>query len=217
MPKQMLRPKGAEGCFVSCFGSRKLLNHASIASRILFVLCIALTPQSGDSSGAILEVPFKALLHLPHARNERTFKKKDCLNFPEKDSFLTEERLHTRKEPHGCAALLHILARACSLLDYSLSLAFGNRIALTDDFVIIEATDTSALPTKSRTSRGPGIFILCPNLWTTYASMNDSAIEHFVEQRRRAQQPLVGIASSHWRNVKRLRRTAAMSGGHCKE
>ena len=35
------------------------------------------------------------------------------------------------------------------------ALAFGNRIALTDDFVIIEATDTSALPTKSRTSRGP--------------------------------------------------------------
>ncbi len=34
------------------------------------------TPQSGDSSGAILEVPFKALLHLPHARNERTFKKR---------------------------------------------------------------------------------------------------------------------------------------------
>ena len=43
------------------------------------------------------------------------------LNFPEKDSFLTEERLHTRKEPHGCAALLHILARACSLFNYSLS------------------------------------------------------------------------------------------------
>ena len=32
LPKQMLRPKGAEGCSVSCFGSRKLLNHASIAS-----------------------------------------------------------------------------------------------------------------------------------------------------------------------------------------
>ena len=121
LPKQMLRPKGAEGCSVSCFGSRKLINNASGTSRILFVLCIALTPQSGDSSGAILEVPFKALLHLPHARNERTFKKKDCLNFPEKDSFLTEERLHTRKEPHGCAALLHILARACSLFNYSLS------------------------------------------------------------------------------------------------
>ena len=121
LPKQMLRPKGAEGCSVSCFGSRKLINNASGTSRILFVLCIALTPQSGNSSGAILEVPFKALLHLPHARNERTLKKKDCLNFPEKDSFLTEERLHTRKEPHNRAALLHILARACSLFNYSLS------------------------------------------------------------------------------------------------
>ena len=34
-------------------------------------------------------------------------------------------------------------------------LAFGNRIALTDDFVIIEATDTSALPTHSQSSWGP--------------------------------------------------------------
>ena len=121
LPKQMLRPKGAEGCSVSCFGSRKLINNASGTSRILFVLCIALTPQSGDSSGAILEVPFKALLHLPQREERANFKKKDCLNFPEKDSFLTEERLHTRKEPHGCAALLHILARACSLFNYSLS------------------------------------------------------------------------------------------------
>ena len=64
LPKQMLRPKGAEGCSVSCFGSRKLLNHASIASRILFVLCIALHPQSGDSSGAILGVRSVALLHV---------------------------------------------------------------------------------------------------------------------------------------------------------
>ena len=153
---------------------------------------------------------------------------------------------------------------------------------MTDDLVIIEATDTSALPTKSRTSRGPrDIYSLSqfvdnirscsaigshrlmtpssfrrpmpplspqiknlrgphkkaprkkrraqdissngrritpyPNWLKAYASMNGSAIERFVEQRRRAQQPLVGIASSHWRNVKRLRRTAAMSGGHCKE
>ena len=42
-------------------------NHAERTSELLFVLCIALTPQSGDSSGAILEEPFKALLHLPHA------------------------------------------------------------------------------------------------------------------------------------------------------
>ena len=95
LPKQMLRPKGAEGCSVSCFGSRKLLNHASIASEQRIF-----SPTRGTSE---------------------LFKKKDCLNFPEKDSFLTEERLHTRKEPHGCAALLHILARACSLFNYSLS------------------------------------------------------------------------------------------------
>ena len=48
-------------------GRRNMLNHANGVSELLFVLCIALTPQSGDSSGAILEVPFKALLHLPHA------------------------------------------------------------------------------------------------------------------------------------------------------
>ena len=55
-------------------GKRNMLNHANGVSGLLFVLCIALTPQSGDSSGAILEVPFKALLHLPNARNERTLK-----------------------------------------------------------------------------------------------------------------------------------------------
>ena len=48
-------------------GRRNMLKHANGVSELLFVLCIALTPQSGDSSGAILEVPFKALLHLPHA------------------------------------------------------------------------------------------------------------------------------------------------------
>ena len=63
-------PKGTD-----CFGSRKLLKHANEVSELLFVLCIALIPQSGDSSGAILEVPFKALLHLPHARNERTLER----------------------------------------------------------------------------------------------------------------------------------------------
>ena len=31
---------------------------------LLSILCIALLPHYGDSSGAILEVPFKALLHL---------------------------------------------------------------------------------------------------------------------------------------------------------
>ena len=49
-------------------GRRWLLKYASIASEPRnLILCIALTPQSGDSSGTILEVPFKALLHLPHA------------------------------------------------------------------------------------------------------------------------------------------------------
>ena len=31
---------------------------------LISILCIALLPHYGDSSGAILEVPFKALLHL---------------------------------------------------------------------------------------------------------------------------------------------------------
>ena len=47
--------------------TQEFLPHANGVSELLFVLCIALTPQSGNSSGAILEVPFKALLHLPHA------------------------------------------------------------------------------------------------------------------------------------------------------
>ena len=47
-----------------CLGSRDMLNHASGTSELLFVLCIALTPQSGDSSGAILGVRSVALLHV---------------------------------------------------------------------------------------------------------------------------------------------------------
>ena len=44
------------------------VRHYPIAIRLRdrkgrAILCIALTPQNGDSSGAILEVPFKALLH----------------------------------------------------------------------------------------------------------------------------------------------------------
>ena len=35
------------------------------------------------------------------------------------------------------------------------SLAFGNIVALTVDFVNIRATCASALPTRSRSSRGP--------------------------------------------------------------
>ena len=44
------------------------VRHYPIAIRLrtreeYAILCIALNPQSGDFSGAILEVPFKALLH----------------------------------------------------------------------------------------------------------------------------------------------------------
>ena len=44
------------------------VRHYPVAIRLrtreeYAILCIALSPQSGDSSGAILEVPFKALLH----------------------------------------------------------------------------------------------------------------------------------------------------------
>ena len=44
------------------------VRHYPIAVRLRnrkghAILCIALNPQSGDFSGAILEVPFKALLH----------------------------------------------------------------------------------------------------------------------------------------------------------
>ena len=35
------------------------------------------------------------------------------------------------------------------------ALAFGNRIALTNDPVVVRATDASALPTHSRSSWGP--------------------------------------------------------------
>ena len=50
-----------------CLGSRDMLKHVNGVSGQYFVLCITLNPQSGDSSGAILGVPFKALLHLPNA------------------------------------------------------------------------------------------------------------------------------------------------------
>ena len=41
------------------------LTHEVRGDPIIYcaILCIALNPQSGDFSGAILEVPFKALLH----------------------------------------------------------------------------------------------------------------------------------------------------------
>ena len=54
---------------ISFLGGRAYpVRHYPIAIRLRdrkgrAILCIALNPQSGDSSGAILEVPFKALLH----------------------------------------------------------------------------------------------------------------------------------------------------------
>jgi hypothetical protein len=40
-----------------------LINSTFSIWEFFFILCIALNPQSGDSSGAILEVPSEALLH----------------------------------------------------------------------------------------------------------------------------------------------------------
>ena len=50
-------------------GSAYPVRHYPIAIRLrtrkgYAILCIALNPQSGDFSGAILEVPSEALLHL---------------------------------------------------------------------------------------------------------------------------------------------------------
>ena len=52
-----------------CLGSRDMLNHASGTSGQYFVLCIALNPQSGDSSSAILGVRSVALLHPQFSAN----------------------------------------------------------------------------------------------------------------------------------------------------
>ena len=55
---------------ILCLGGRAYpVRHYPIAVRLRdrkghAILCIALNPQSGDFSGAILEVPFKALLHV---------------------------------------------------------------------------------------------------------------------------------------------------------
>ena len=54
---------------ISFLGGRAYpVRHYPIAIRLRdrkgrAILCIAFNPQSGDSSDAILEVPFKALLH----------------------------------------------------------------------------------------------------------------------------------------------------------
>ena len=69
LQEQMLRHKAQYGCAVSCFGIRNMLKHASGVSELLFVLCIALTPQSGDSSGSILGVRSVALLHPQFSAN----------------------------------------------------------------------------------------------------------------------------------------------------
>ena len=52
------------------------VRHYPIAVRLRdrkgrAILCIAFNPQSGDSSDAILEVPFKALLHGVPSRERR--------------------------------------------------------------------------------------------------------------------------------------------------
>ena len=46
-------------------------------------------------------------------------------------------------------------SREAEYIEWFLTFAFGNRIALTVDSVNIRATCTSALPTRSRSSRGP--------------------------------------------------------------
>ena len=75
----------------------------------------------------------------------------------------------------------------------TLRIAFGNKVAKNDARVIGRLVPP--LSPRSHLLRGdPGIFILCPNLWTTYASMSGSAIERFVEQRQTIQLPLLGIA-----------------------
>ena len=66
--------------FIQIGGRAYPVRHYPIAIRLrtreeYAILCIALNPQSGDFSGAILEVPFKALLHLgllPESNREGT-------------------------------------------------------------------------------------------------------------------------------------------------
>ena len=46
------------------------------------------------------------------------------------------------------------------------AVAFGNRIALTNDPVVVRATDTSALPTHSRSSWGPRkVHVFATSTW----------------------------------------------------
>ena len=56
-------------------------------------------------------------------------------------------------------------------IEWFLTFAFGNRIALTVDFVNIEATDASALPTHSRSSWGPhNVHVMYKLIYTSSAS-----------------------------------------------
>ena len=49
---------------VNLFRKAILRKVLFVGRKFLFILCIALFPYYGDSSGAILEVPSEALLHL---------------------------------------------------------------------------------------------------------------------------------------------------------
>ena len=56
-------------------------------------------------------------------------------------------------------------------IEWFLTFAFGNRIALTVDSVNIEATDASALPTHSRSSWGPhNVHVMYKLIYTSSAS-----------------------------------------------
>ena len=84
LPKQMLRPKGAEGCSVSCFGSRKLLNHASIASEQRIF-----SPTRGTSE----------------------LKKKGLFEFPRKGLFLDRgETAYTKRAARLCGSFAYTRA-----------------------------------------------------------------------------------------------------------
>ena len=59
------------------------LTHEVRGDPIIYcaILCVTLNPQSGDFSGAILEVPFKALLHLiKRTFPDSEFLSRECSN-----------------------------------------------------------------------------------------------------------------------------------------
>ena len=62
-------------------------------------------------------------------------------------------------------------SRKAEHIEWFLTFAFGNRIALTVDSVNIEATDASALPTHSRSSWGPhNVHVMYKLIYTSSAS-----------------------------------------------